>query len=74
MTHRGPFQPLLFCDSVPCICCISEIVTGQNVALFGHTVVLCEPLLVECLLCGVVHHCWETDQDCYFAVLCNIDL
>ena len=37
MTHRGPFQPLLFCDSVILVVFFSDnfMVSGQDLILEG---------------------------------------
>jgi len=59
---------------VVCVCCISEIVTSQNVAVFGHVIVVGKPLLAVLVHYGVVHHRWEKDQDYDFTVLYNINL
>jgi len=48
---------------------ISYIVTGQNVALVGHMVVVCKSLLTVCVPCGDVYHLWEKDQDYDFVVI-----
>jgi len=50
------------------------MIGGQNVAVFGHLVVVCKPLLAVFIHCDVVHHRWEKDQDCDFAVLYNVNL
>ena len=51
------------------------IVAGQNVALFGHVVVVCKSLLAVCVPCSAIRCLWgKKDQDCDFAVLCNTNL
>ena len=50
------------------------MVIGQNVAVFGHMVVVHKPILALCVPCGAVHYLWEKDQEYDFAVTYNVYL